>query len=176
MSKLRRRRARGLENQPVFERVGQMVLAANNVANAQVGIVCTRSQVISRHAVAAQQSEVFDVGGGLHLLAVHCVSKSHPLAALARHAKTQTKWFSCGGAAARLGRREVTHYGIEKPSLRRAGSLAFSGMCRGKIAVGKPLLENSFGHAAMKLDAFGLLVFFVPPQVQPLQSFKNGID
>src|SRR5260370_14816319 len=132
--------------------------------------------MISRHAVAEQQRKVFDVGGGLHLLAVHCVSKSHQLATLARHAKTQSKGFSRGGAAAALGRGEVSHSGIEKPSLLRARSLAFSGMCRRKIAVGKSLLENSLGHAAMTLDALGLLVFFFPPQVEPLQSFKNGID
>src|SRR6202040_425289 len=108
--------------------------------------------------------------------AVHRIGKSHQLPALARHAKTQSKWFSRGGAAVALGRGEVPHSGIEKPSLLRARSLAFSGMCRGKIAVGKSLLENSFGRAAVKLDALGLLVFFVPPQVQPLQSFKNGID
>src|SRR6267378_6460439 len=162
MSKLRRSRARGLENQHVFESVGQMVLAANNVANAQVHSVCTGSQVISRHAVAAQQRKVLDVGGRLHLLAVHCVGKSHQLPALPRHAKTQSKWFSRGGAAVALGSGEVSHSGIEKPSLLRAGSLGLSGMCRRKIAIGKSLLENSFGHAAMKLDALGLLVFFVP--------------
>src|ERR1700686_3312096 len=155
MSKLRRRRARGLENQHVFESVGQMVLATNNVANAQVGIVCTGSQVISWHAVAAQQRKVFDVGGGLHLLAVHCVGKADQLPVLARHAKTQSKWFSCAGAAVALGRGEVSHSGIEKPSLLRARSLAFSGMCRRKIAVGRSLLEKSSGRAAMKSVALG---------------------
>ena len=77
MRELRRLETGGFENQYMFVRIRQMVLAANDVADAQVGVVGARGQVIGRHAVGAQQGEVFDVGAGLHLLAVNRVGKAH---------------------------------------------------------------------------------------------------
>ena len=67
MRELRRLDAERLENQHVLEGVGQMILAANDVADAQIGIVGAGGHVIGRHAVAAQQREIFDIGRRLSL-------------------------------------------------------------------------------------------------------------
>ena len=50
-------RRRGFEDQLVLEGVGEMLLAADDVADAQVGVVGAVGQVIGGHAVAAQQRE-----------------------------------------------------------------------------------------------------------------------
>ncbi len=70
MRELRRLQARSAENQDVFERVGEMILPAHDVADAQIGVVGAGGQMIRRAAIAAQQREVFDVGGHLRLLAI----------------------------------------------------------------------------------------------------------
>ena len=75
MRELRRLRPDRFKNQDVLERVGEMILAANDVADAQIGIVGAGGQMIRRRAVAAQQREVLDVGRGLGLLAINAVVK-----------------------------------------------------------------------------------------------------
>ena len=60
----------GVEDQDVFEGVGEVVLAADDVADAEVGIVGAGGEVIGGHAVAAEEGEVLDVGVGFGLLAV----------------------------------------------------------------------------------------------------------
>ena len=76
-----------------------MILAANNVADAQVHVVGAGRHVIGRNAVAAQQREIFDVGRQLGLLAIHGVVKLHGVRTFARHAKPQHKWLARIGAA-----------------------------------------------------------------------------
>jgi len=51
MRKPRRRRSQPFENQQMLERVGQVILPADDVRDAQIGIVYARRQVIGRHAV-----------------------------------------------------------------------------------------------------------------------------
>src|SRR5258708_27110401 len=86
MGKLRWRAAGGFEDEDVFESVGEMILPADDVGNAQVGVVRTGSQMISRHAVGAQQREVFNVCRQLYLFAVDGVGETYRLAAFARDA------------------------------------------------------------------------------------------
>ena len=62
---MRRLDAQRLEDQDVLEGVRQVVLAADDVADAQIGVVGAGGQVIGGHAVAAQQREILDIGGGL---------------------------------------------------------------------------------------------------------------
>ena len=59
----------GAENQDVFERVGQMVLTAHDVADAQVDIVGAGGQMVGGRAVAAEQGEILDVVDGFRLVA-----------------------------------------------------------------------------------------------------------
>ena len=62
--------AGGVEDQHVLEGVGEVLLAADDVGDAQVGVVGAVGEVIGGHAVAAQQGEIFDIGVGLGLVAV----------------------------------------------------------------------------------------------------------
>ena len=49
--KLRRRETGSFKDQHMLESVGEMVLAANDMTDAQVGVIRARGQVIGRHAV-----------------------------------------------------------------------------------------------------------------------------
>ena len=51
----------GLKDQQMLVGVREMILAANDVADAQVGVIGAGGQMIGRHAVAAQQGKVFDL-------------------------------------------------------------------------------------------------------------------
>src|SRR5258706_3824571 len=102
MGKLRRREAAGPEDEDVLESVGEMILAANYVGNAQVGVIGARSKMIGWHAVGTEQGKIFDVSGQLHLFAVDRVGKPHQLPAVARYSKTQSKGLSRGGAPVTL--------------------------------------------------------------------------
>ena len=53
--------AERFEDQHVLERVRQMILTANDVADAQIHVIGAGRHVIRRHAVAAKKSEVFDI-------------------------------------------------------------------------------------------------------------------
>jgi glutamyl/glutaminyl-tRNA synthetase len=105
--------AGGVKDQDVFEGVGEMVLAANDVSDAQVGVVGAGGEVISRHAVAAEEGEVFDVGGGLGLVAIHGVGEADFAGGLARDAEAEGERLSGSGAGVALGLREVAHSGVE---------------------------------------------------------------
>ena len=70
MSESRRDGAGGFEDQLVLEGVREMLLSADDVRDAQVGIVGAVRQVIGGHAVTAQKCEIFDIGIGLGLFAV----------------------------------------------------------------------------------------------------------
>ena len=115
MRKLRRLGAQSLENQHVLEGVGEMILAANNVADAQVHIVGAGRHVVHRHAVAAQQREIFDIGREFGLLAINGVLKLHGVRAIAGHAKSQNKRLAGIGATLAFFRRKLAHPGIEEP-------------------------------------------------------------
>ena len=54
MRKLRQRHAKRLEEEDVLRRVGEVVLAANDVGDPHVGIVDHNGEVIERRAIGAQ--------------------------------------------------------------------------------------------------------------------------
>jgi len=62
---LRHRCSGRFENQYVLVGIRKMVLATDDVADTQVGIVAAGGKVIGRHAVGAQEGEVFNVDGSL---------------------------------------------------------------------------------------------------------------
>ena len=99
MRKLRRRKTRSFEDEHVLESVRQMVLAADDVGDAQVRVIRAGSEMVRRHAVGTKQRKVFDISRRLDLLAINRIGKSHPLPALARHSKTQGERLSCSGAS-----------------------------------------------------------------------------
>ena len=120
MRKLRRLDARCLENQNVLVGIRKMVLAADNVADAQIDVIRTRRKMIGRHSVRPQQGEVFDIVGGLDLLAVYRVGKADRFSGPAGHAEAERKWLSGRRAPIALGAREFAHSRIEEPGLVRA--------------------------------------------------------
>ena len=67
MGELRRGGTDAFKDEDVLEGVGEVVLAANDVGDAQVGVVDAGREVIGRVAVAAQEGEVFDLVGWLGL-------------------------------------------------------------------------------------------------------------
>src|SRR5678809_1362214 len=116
MRELRWREARRCKDQDMLEGIREVVLAANDVTNAQVGVVRARGQVVGRHAIGTQQGEVLDVGCGLQLLAVDRVGEADRLTTLAGDAETQSKGFSGIGTAVAFFRGKLAHTRIEKPS------------------------------------------------------------
>ena len=84
-----------------------MILTANDVADAKVGIVGARGQVIGRQAVTAQQGEVLDLVGQLALLPIHAIHKSQRPPLAARHAIAQRKRLPRRGAGVAGWRRAI---------------------------------------------------------------------
>ena len=171
----RRRDARGFEDQHVLEGVGQVILAADDVADAQVHVVGAGGQVVSGHAVAAQQREVLDIGGGFGLLAVDGIVETDMAQGVARHAEAQRERLARGGAAVAFLARKLAHPGVEEPGC-GAGALHIGGRGRGEIAIRQALLENGFGHLPVEGQALGLLVQLIPAQVEPAQPFEDGVQ
>src|SRR5471030_1452003 len=81
--------ARGLENQNVLVGIREVVLAANDVADAKIRVVGAGGQMIGGHAIGAQQGEVFDIGEGLGLFAIDAVVEAHLAIAAMGHAESQ---------------------------------------------------------------------------------------
>ena len=107
--------AQRLKDQHVLERVREMILAANDVGDPQIGVVGAGCHVISRHAARSQQREVLDIGGGFGLRAVDHIVEADFVARFARHAKAQYERFASGGAAVAFLFRHLAHAGIEQP-------------------------------------------------------------
>src|SRR5208337_1554650 len=89
--------------------------------------------------------------------------------------------FSGSGPAVAFGTGEVAHAGVEEPGLIGAGFFAVvyletRGVSGGKVAVRQALLKDGIGDLAVQGQAFGLLVFFVPPEVEPAQTIEDGVD
>ncbi len=150
-----------------------MVLTADDVADTQVGIVGTRRQVIRRHAVGTQQREIFDVSGGFHLLAVNGVGKANFSAVT----WDRNRRANGSPAAARrsLSSWDSSGIGIEQPRALRAGFLHVTGVRGREVPISMVFIEDGFCDAAMKVETFGLLVFFVPVETQPAKPFKNRV-
>ena len=98
MRELGRRDAEALEDQQMLEGVGEVILAADDVRDAQVGVVGAGGQVIGGIAVRAQQGKVLDLVGELGLRAINGVGKAER-AALDRAGRDS------GGRTARQRRR-----------------------------------------------------------------------
>ena len=67
MGKLRQRHAERLKEEDVLRRVGEVVLAANDVGDPHVGIVDDDGEVIERRAVGAQDHQVATQGVTVNL-------------------------------------------------------------------------------------------------------------
>src|SRR5262245_2096172 len=91
MREFRGLHSESFEDEQMLEGVCQVILAADDVADPQVRIVCARCHMVRRHAVASQQSEIFDVYQPLGLRIEDEVVKEHASAGIARNSKTEDK-------------------------------------------------------------------------------------
>ena len=149
MREPRRLHSGRFENLNVLEGVGDVVLAANDVADAQVGVVCAGGQVIRRHAVAAEQSEIFDIGGGFGLLAEDTIFEMNHSPALARHAEAQRERFARRRPPVAFRARKLAHAGRKQPSpvLARTFRIRRAGRC--EVAIRQVFGENRLRHFAV---------------------------
>ena len=126
MGELGRRGAEAFKDEQMLEGVGQVILAADNVADAEIGVVGARGEMVSGKAVRPQQGEVLYLVGELWLRAVDAVHKSQHTALAAGHAIAQRKRLACGGAAVGLFARHLAHAGIREPGALRGGLMSSS--------------------------------------------------
>src|SRR5215831_1835571 len=170
MGKLRRPYPGGFKDQHVFERIGQVILAANDVADPEIRIVRARCQMVSRYAVGTQQGKVFDIVRQLRLLPVDRIHKTDFPPRVARHAIAQGKRLSCCRTAVALLARKLAHASMEQPCPLRSRPVALSRVGRGEVAVRQSLLEDVPRDLLVERQPLRLLILFVPTQAQPLQS------
>ena len=90
-----------------------MILPANDVSDFQIDIVGAGRQVIGGHAVAAEESEVFDIGGKFALRAVDFVVKLNFLGGVALDFEADDERLARGGAFVALLLGEGAHFWIE---------------------------------------------------------------
>ncbi len=109
MRKLRRLCSEALEDEQVLEGVGEVILAANDVADAQIGIVDAGGEVVGRHPIRPQQGEVFDLVGELGLLAIDAVGKAQGPVVATGNAIAKGKGLARGGAAVAFFARQFAH-------------------------------------------------------------------
>lgn len=130
--------------------------------------------MVSGKPVAAEKREVLDVSGGFRLRTVHRIREGDD-PAFARHAEAQREWLAGGGAAVALLARHFAHVGVEQPRSLRARFLGVAVVRGRKIAIRQALLKDRLGRFTVRGMTVGLLVFFVPPEVQPAQAFKDRL-
>ena len=142
-----------LEDQDVLEGVGEVVLAADDVADAQVGVVGAGAQVIGGHAVAAQQREVLDIGGGFRLLRRNSVVELDTARSVSRGTRKRSANGSPAAARRSLSsRRKLAHSGVEQPGALRARLLGIAGLRRREIAIRQALVEDGLRRRAVQRE------------------------
>jgi hypothetical protein len=99
MGELGRRDAEGLEDEQVLEGVGEVILAADDVGDAEIGVVGAGGEVVGWKAVRPQQGEVFDLVGLLGLLAIDGVGEAQGAALVAGDAIAEGEGLAGGSAA-----------------------------------------------------------------------------
>ena len=95
--------AKTLENEHVLEGIGEVILSADDVADAQIRIVGAGRHVIRRQAIAAEQREILDIVGGLGLCAIDGVVELDYAIRSSRHSKTHDEGLPGGSSAVTLG-------------------------------------------------------------------------
>ena len=113
MRELRRLGTRRLKDQNVLERIRQVVLSANNMADIQVDIVGAGSHMIGRHPAASQQREILDIGRSFRLRSIHRVVENNFRASLPRHPESQHKRLARRRPPIAFLLRHLSHPGVK---------------------------------------------------------------
>src|SRR5690242_8168934 len=121
--------------------------------------------MIGRRAVAAQQGEIFNIGGGFRLLTINAVGEPDIADRLAWHAVAQYELLSGGGAAVAFLVRKLAHPGIRQPRSAGVRFFTFAALGRSEIPVCQALPENGFSHFFMQREPLRLPVLLIPSQI-----------
>ncbi len=127
VSEARRRDPQGLVEQDLLVRVGEVVLAPNDVGDAHFHVIADDHVVIEGRGVGAQQREVLDVPVTALLGAVHLVVEARTPVVIG-DPEADRKRFSAGGTARRDFLREVTALVIAQPGPALGGRLLALGL------------------------------------------------
>ena len=130
--------------------------------------------MVGRHAGRAQQREILEVAGRLGHRPVDEIRHNNFAARFARHAEAQDERF----ARRWRGDRSPRGASSRMPGLKSHPPLGFSTASGGgrEVAIRKALFEDGPGGLAMEIQAVGLTVELVPAQLEPLETFVNGIE
>ena len=172
MRELRQRGVDGLKQQHLARGVGQVVVPADDVADAQVGVIDHRTEVVRRRAVRTDENQVVEF----------LVLKSDPALehvvddglALPRAAEAQHRWTRIArcrpGVAAGAVVRRVT--------ARSQRGLAFGVQLFGRTEAAEcsPAAQHPVGRLAVQVEPLTLVVgALVPIQPQPLHGSDDVV-
>jgi len=176
MGELGRLDAQSLKDEQVLEGVGEVILASDDVADAEIGVVNAGGEVVGGHRIRAQEGEVFNLVCEFGLRTVDAVSEMQGAALATGDTIAEGEGLAGGGATIRLFAGELRHAGIEEPGTLRGGLIVIPSVGGGEVAIGKAFGEDCFSRLAVEVKALGLLVLFVPCEAQPVESLKDGLD
>jgi len=171
--------AGGAEDEDVLERVGEVVLTADDMGDAEVDVVSTGREVVGRGAVAAEEREVFDVFGGFGLVAVDGIVELDVFGGVARDAEADDEFFAGGGAAVAFLGGHFALAGIGAPGTGGVlGVVLFgaSGVGRSEVAIGEAFGEDGLGELFVEGEALGLAILLVPVEAEPVEAFEDGVE
>src|SRR5215472_9805548 len=127
----------------MLEGVGEMVLAANDVADAEIGIVGTGGEMVCRIAIGAEQGEIFDVDASFNLLSIDRIievdrqfvfvksdsrRRLSPHCPVAGHTKAKGERLAGSRPAVAFLAGKFAHPGIKEPRTLSTRPLAVAGM------------------------------------------------
>jgi hypothetical protein len=170
--------AESLVDEDLLVGVGQVVLAADHMADRHVDVVTDDDEVVERRAVRTQEGEVFRVLVLALLGSVDAVLEHRGAVALG-HQESQREGLACGGAAVGLFTRQGTRRDIALPrALLRVRLLAL-GLHLGhgrERAIGLARGQKLGRDLTMTLDAVALEEgTLVPVEPQPLQALEDAL-
>ncbi len=108
--------------------------------------------------------------------AINGVGEADLFAISAGHPEAKSEGLPGGGAAIAFGSRKFTHARVKEPGLIGARFFAVARVRWGEVAVCQSFLEDGIGDLAVQRQSFGLLILFVPAQIEPAQAVENRID
>src|ERR1035441_8379902 len=109
MGELGRLASGAFEDKDMLVGVRKMVLAADDVADAEVDVVGAGCQVVSGHAIGAQQREILNVVGKFDLLSKFRSIKAPLFAVAPRNSEAERESLSSGSSPIALDARKFAH-------------------------------------------------------------------
>ncbi len=159
----------------MLEGVGEVVLTAHDVGDAEVDVVGAGGEVIGGRAVAAEEREVFDVVRRFGLIAEDGVGEGYGFAS--GDAVTEHEGLAGGGAGVGLVAGHFAHAGIRLPGSGELGCVGIlGGLGGGEVSVGKAFGEDVFGQLLVQVEAVRLTIMLVPAEAEPLEAFVDGLE